>query len=138
MAKELHQKLGSMEYDGLITSLTPPVRVEGGVIAKLTAATVYKRGTLLAKSAKDGLLHILGEKPPEPASGETADTYTPDCILCDDTEVGTEEDTPVEVYAAGCFDPQKVTLADGYTMTQADKDKLRAYSIVFKAASSAE
>jgi len=125
MAKELHQKLGSMEYDGLITSLTPPVRVEGGAIAKMAAPALLKRGTLLGKG-DTGLLSVYDG------------TGTPDCILCDDTEVGTEDDTPVEVYAAGCFDPQKVTLADGYTMTQADKDKLRAYSIVFKAASSAE
>lgn len=137
MAKELRQKLGSMEYDGLITGLNPPVRVDGGVIAKLTAATVYKRGTLLAKSAKDGLLHILGEEPPTPGDGETADTYTPDCILCDDTEVGTTEDVPVDVYAAGCFDPEKVTVAEDYTITQADKDKLRTYNIVFKAATPA-
>ena len=39
MAKELRQKLGSMEYDGLITGLNPPVRVDGGTIAKLEAAT---------------------------------------------------------------------------------------------------
>lgn len=137
MAKELRQKLGSMEYDGLITGLNPPTRVDGGTIAKLSAAAVYKRGTLLAKSAKDGLLHILGEAPPAAAEGQTADTYTPDCILCDDTEVGTADDTPVDVYAAGCFDPEKVTVAEGYTITQADKDKLRSYSIVFKAATPA-
>lgn len=135
--KELGRKLGDMEYDGLITDLTPKPQVRGGTIAKLTTATVYKRGTLLAKSAKDGLLHILGEAPPAPASGETADTYTPDCILCDDTEVGTTEDVPVDVYVAGCFDPEKVTVASGYTVTQADKDKLRTYSIVFKAATPA-
>lgn len=137
MAKELRQKLGSMEYDGLITGLNPPTRVEGGTIARLSTATVYKRGTLLARSAKDGLLHILGEEPPAPASGETKDTYAPDCILCDDTEVGTAEDVPVDVYAAGCFDLEKVTVAEDYTITQADKDKLRAYSIIFKAATPA-
>ena len=137
MAKELRQKLGSMEYDGLITGLNPPTRVDGGTIAKLSAAAVYKRGNLLAKSAKDGLLHILGEAPPAAAEGQTADTYTPDCILCDDTEVGTAEDVPVDVYVAGCFDPEKVTVGDGYTITQADKDKLRTYSIVFKAATPA-
>lgn len=137
MAKELNKKLGSMEYDGLITGLNPPIRVEGGTIAKLTTAAVYKRGTLLAKSAADGLLHILGEEPPTPGESETADTYTPDCVLCDDTEVGTDEDVPVDVYAAGCFDPEKVTVAEGYTITQADKDKLRAYSIIFKAATPA-
>jgi hypothetical protein len=124
MAKELRQKLGSMEYDGLITGLNPPVRVDGGTIAKLETAAVLKRGTLLGKG-DDGLLFVYGG------------TGTPDCILCDDTEVGTAEDAPVDVYAAGCFDPEKVTVADGYAITQADKDKLRAYSIIFKAATPA-
>lgn len=123
--KELRQELGSMEYDGLITGLNPPVRVDGGTIAKLAAPAVLKRGTLLGKG-DDGLLSVYGG------------TGTPDAILCDDTEVGTAEDVPVEVYAAGCFDPEKVTVAEGYTITQADKDKLRAYSIIFKAASPAE
>lgn len=121
MAKELRQKLGSMEYDGLITGLNPPTRVDGGTIAKLAAPAVLKRGTLLGK-ADSGLLSVYDG------------TGTPDCILCDDTEVGTAEDVPVDVYVAGCFDPEKVTVADDYTITQADKDKLRTYSIVFKAA----
>lgn len=124
MAKELNKKLGSMEYDGLITGLNPPIRVDGGTIAKLETPALLKRGTLLGKS-EDGLLSVYGG------------TGTPDCILCDDTEVGNDEDVPVDVYAAGCFDPEKVTVADGYTITQADKDKLRAYSIIFKAATPA-
>ena len=122
--KELRQKLGSMEYDGLITGLNPPVRVDGGTIAKLEAPAVLKRGTLLGKG-EDGLLTVYGG------------TGTPDCILCDDTEVGIDEDVPVDVYAAGCFDPEKVTAADGYAVTRADRDKLRTYSIVFKAATPA-
>ena len=124
MAKELRQKLGSMEYDGLITGLNPPTRVDGGTIAKLAAPATLKRGTLLGK-ADSGLLSIYDG------------TGTPDCILCDDTEVGTAEYVPVDVYVAGCFDPEKVTVGDGYTITQADKDKLRTYSIVFKAATPA-
>ena len=124
MAKELRQKLGSMEYDGLITGLNPPTRVDGGTIAKLAAPATLKRGTLLGK-ADSGLLSIYDG------------TGTPDCILCDDTEVGTAEDVPVDVYVAGCFDPEKVTVGDGYPITQADKDKLRTYSIVFKAATPA-
>lgn len=135
--KELSRKLGEMEYDGLITGLNPPERVDGGAIAKLTTATTYKRGTLLAKSAANGLLHILGEEPPTPGTGEVKDTYTPDCILCDDTEVGTEEDVIVAVYKAGCFNPDRLTVANDYTITEADKDKLRERGIVFKAASPA-
>ncbi len=123
--KELHNKIGGMEYDGLITGLNPPIRVDGGTIAKLTAPAVLKRGTLLGKG-DDGLLSVYDG------------TGTPDSILCDDIEVGIAEDVPVEVYAAGCFDPEKVTVAEGYTITQADKDKLRTYSIIFKAASAVE
>ena len=122
--KELRQKLGSMEYDGLITGLNPPARVTGGTVARLEAPAVLKRGTLLGKS-DTGLLSVYDG------------TGTPDCILCDDTEVGTEEDVPVDVYAAGCFDPEKVTAAEGCTITPADRDKLRTYSIIFKAASPA-
>ena len=122
--KELRQKLGSMEYDGLITGLNPPTRVDGGTIARLEAPAVLKRGTLLGKS-DTGLLSVYDG------------TGTPDCILCDDTEVGTDEDVPVDVYAAGCFDPEKVTAAEGCTITPADRDKLRTYSIIFKAASPA-
>lgn len=122
--KELHRKLGALEYDGLITGLNPPVRVTGGTIAKLTEAAELKRGTLLGRDSS-GQLSVY--------DGTTA----PEGILCDDTEVGTEEDVPAVIYAAGCFDPEKVTVAEGYTLTQDDKDKLRTYSIIFKAAAPA-
>lgn len=127
--KNLSNNIGKMEYDGLITDIIPQVQVRGGVIAALSEAATYKRGTILAKSAKDGKLYILGS---------TADTLTADCILCDDTEIGTSEDVSVEVYTAGCFDLNKLTADDGYTITEADKDKLRERGIVFKAASEAE
>ena len=58
--KELRQKLGSMEYDGLITGLNPPTRVDGGTIARLEAPAVLKRGTLLGKS-DTGLLSVYAE-----------------------------------------------------------------------------
>jgi len=122
--KELRNKLGEMEYDGLITGLNPPVRVEGRTIGKLPAAAALKRGTLLGRSDAGTAAVYDG-------------TGTPDSILCDDTEAGTEEDVEVVVYAAGCFDPAKITVADGYELTQADRDKLRAYSVIFKAASPA-
>ena len=75
--KELHRKFGEMEYDGLITGLNPPVRVTGGAITKLSAAAELKRGTLLGKDSS-GQLSVY--------DGST----TPEGILCDDTEVGTE------------------------------------------------
>lgn len=135
MMQELSRKLGEMEYDGLITGLTPPTQVGAGTIAKSDTEAVYKRGTVLAKSAQDGKLRILGTTPPTPGSGETTDVYTPDCILCDDTQVGTTDDVTTCVYVAGCFDPGKLTVAKDYTLTEADKDKLRGYGIALKAAS---
>ena len=41
------------------------------------------------------------------------------------------------VYKAGCFDLEKLTVAEGYTVTEADKDKLRERGIVFKSVSPA-
>lgn len=123
--RELSKKLGEMEYDGLITGLNPPKRVDGGVIAKRTTASTYVRGALLCKAEDTGLLSLYDG------------TGTPDCILCDDTEVGTEEDVIVAVYKAGCFNPDRLTVAEGYTITEADKDKLRERGIVFKTASPA-
>lgn len=124
-----------MNYDGLFTGLEPAQQVQGGVIRKAAdEAVTLKRGTILAKSsgtAGDGKLVALGT-----AAGSN-ETLTPDCILCDDIEVGTENDEPVAVYTAGCFDPEKVAVADEYTITESDKDALRMRGIVFKAAAPA-
>lgn len=132
--KNLSQKIGEMTFDGLITDITPAPQVSGGTIRKLTTAAVLKRGTVLAKSsgtAGDGKLVVLG------TTAETNETLTPDCILCDDIEVGTAADEKVTVYTAGCFNPSKVTVAASYTMTDGDKDNLRMRNIVFKAAAAA-
>lgn len=121
---ELSKKIGDMEFDGLVTDLTPHIQVSGGVIAKGAALTTYKRGTVLGMS-EGGTLSIYDG------------TGTPNCILCDDTDVGTEEDANVAVYISGCFDPNKVTLADSYELTADDIDQLRMRGIIFKAATPA-
>lgn len=126
--KNLNAKVGEMEYDGLVVDLVPEVEVRGGTIRKLAAATTLKRGTILAKSSKDNTLVVLGTAA---ADGET---LTPDCILCDDVAVGTDADVSVSVYTAGCFNTNRVHVADGYTISATDLDALRKYSIVFKAA----
>lgn len=129
MATNLYSKIGEMDYDGLITNIIPAIQTAGGTVAKLTEAATYARGTMLAKSTNDHRLYILG------SAASEGDTLTPDCILCDDEDIGTSADVPAAVYTAGCFNPDKVTVADGYTITEADKDKLRERGIVFKAAS---
>ena len=62
---------------------------------------------------------------------------TANCILCDDVDVGTADDVTAPVYLMGCFNSNKVTVADSYAMTEADKDALRNGGIVFKAAAPA-
>ena len=128
---DLYRKVGEMEFDGLITNPTPTVQVSGGIISKLVTAETLIRGTILAKSTSDHKLYILG------STAASSDTLTPDCILCDDVDVGTSSDVNVPVYTAGCFNPDKLTVKSGYTISEADKDKLRERGIVFKSANAA-
>ena len=130
----LSKKLGDMNYDGLFTDVVPAVQVSGGTIRKLSAAATLKRGTILAKSsgtAGDGKLVVLG------TAAASNETLTPDCILCDDIDVGTSADEKVAVYTAGCFDPDKVTVAASHTISETEKDNLRMRGIVFKNAAAA-
>lgn len=124
----LSRVVDTMTYDGLISGLTPDVKVGAGTIRKLAEAGTLVRGTILAKSsgsAGDGKLVILG------TTAASNETLTADCILADDVEVGTSADVNAAVYEMGCFDPEKVTVADGYTITAADLDALRTHGIYF-------
>ena len=126
--KSLNRKVGEMNYDGLITDLNPPVQVDGRSIAMLPAEMSFPRGTVFARSIVDHKLYVLGSVP------VAGDELVPDCILCDDTDVGVVCDVSVAVYTAGCFDPDKLSVAGGYKISEADMDGLRVRNIVFKAA----
>lgn len=131
---ELSKSLGTMEFDGLIADINPKLVVSGGTIRKLSKPDTIKRGTVLAKSggtAGDNKLVVLG------TAAASNEVLTACCILCDDVAVGTTDDVIAPVYLMGCFNSNKVTVADSYTMTEADKDALRNGGIVFKAAAPA-
>ena len=127
----LSRKLGEMAFDGLVTDIKPQVIIAGGTILKGASEKTYVRGTLFAKSASTGKLVIFGT-----TAGE-GDTLTADCILCDDVTVGTAADVKAPVYIAGCFDPDKLVIAEGATITEAVKDTLRTKGIILKAAAAA-
>lgn len=57
------------------------------------------------------------------------EVMTPDCILCDDVAIGTVDDVNVPVYTAGNFNRDALKVKELYTMTEADKDKLRERGI---------
>lgn len=126
MATHLNRKVGELAYDNLFAGMTPAAHVNSATIRKLAVAATYKRGTVLAKSsgsAGDSKLVILG------TSAAENETLTPDCVLCDDTDIGTATDVLVPVYTAGCFNPDTLTVKAAYTITEADRDKLRERGI---------
>ena len=59
-----------------------------------------------------------------------AEQLVPDCILIEDITVGTAEDAVAAVFTAGLFNKDALTVKAAYTMTQADKDKLRERGII--------
>lgn len=125
MSKRLDENLGSVGYDGLIVANEPVADVFTVTIRKeATAAATYKRGTVLALSAGDGKLVILGP------TATTNETLTANCILAEDVEVGTTADVTVLAYRAGHFARNKLAVASGYTLKATDEEELRKAGIL--------
>lgn len=125
MSKRLDENLGSVGYDGLIVANEPVADVFTVTIRKeATAAATYKRGTVLALSAGDGKLVILG------STATTNETLTANCILAEDVEVGTTADVTVLAYRTGHFARNKLAAASGYTLKATDEEELRKAGIL--------
>lgn len=128
MTTELLNKLGTVTADNLIAGTDPALRIGSGLLRKNTGE--LKRGTVLAKSSKDGTLVTLGTAS---VGDETLEAYG---ILTDDITVPADEDVHMTIYIGGKFNSNKIILAKGYTMTENDKDTMRKYGIEFTAADS--
>ena len=127
MSKRLDENLGSVGYDGLIVANEPVADVFSVTIRKETAATVLKRGTVLALSAgtaDDGKLVILG------STATTNETLTANCILAEDVEVGTNANVTALAYRTGHFARNKLAVASGYTLKATDEEELRKAGIL--------
>lgn len=125
MSKRLDENLGSVGYDGLIVANEPVADVFTVTIRKeATAAATYKRGTVLALSAGDGKLVILG------STATTNETLTANCILAEDVEVGTTAGVTVLAYRTGHFARNKLAVARGYTLKATDEEELRKAGIL--------
>ena len=59
--RDLHEKIGSVEFEKLFAGMEPPAIVKPGIIAHGAAKATYKRGTLLANGA-DGKLFLMGSE----------------------------------------------------------------------------
>lgn len=128
---ELLKMVGETTSDDLFVDLYPLARVEGRIIrAQESTPLEIKRGTIMAISSADGKLVPLGTT----ANSSSSETLTPDCVLCDDITVATS-DINVAVYASGCFNANRVITVNNHVITAAEKDTLRKYDIILKAAS---
>ena len=111
MSKRLDETIGAVEYDGLIVNNVPVADVFSVTIRKETAATVLKRGTVLALSgsgtAADGCMVILG------TTAASNEVLSANCVLADDH-----------------FARNKLIVKNGYTMTATDEEELRKGGIL--------
>jgi len=107
----------TVETDGLVYGLNPAPEAFMVTIKALSAPATLRRGTVLAIGS-DNKMIVLG-------AGEG----TANCILCDDTEVGTS-DVKATAYRTGHFAAEKLTVAASYTLTAADKEALRDAGIL--------
>lgn len=113
----------SLIAGGVIPSALTEVKVGGEAV---TTGWIYNAasGELVFSSAPANAAAI--------AVKTVAGTFEADCVLCDDTDVGTAAEVKAPVYVSGCFDPDHVIVAEGYTLTEADYDILRMKNILFK------
>ena len=126
----LVNKVGSTGQDNLIARPFPRALTFGIKIA--AGEGVLKRGTIL--TAKDDGSYVVCGKKVTTGEGESATTTTysnPSAVLADDVDASGSTSATAVAYRSGNFNPAAVIVADGYTLTGADKDNLRKYDIVF-------
>ncbi len=117
MEKNLVRKAGERGQDNLIAGLHPPAMTTA---VKLAAGSgVLPRGTVLAYSDTDVC---------QPMAAGRVPAY----ILAKDADASGAEAVPAVVYRSGCFNPQAVTVPEGYELTAGDKKELRRFNIIFR------
>lgn len=114
--KELVKKVGERGQDNLVAGLFPRALIVPVSIA--AGAGDLARGTVLSRK-EDGTCEVM-------ATGGT-----PAYVLADPVDASGTEAVAAVAYRSGNFNPDAVTVAEGYTLTAADKDTLRKYDIIF-------
>jgi hypothetical protein len=112
MSRETGGVVGIFQPDDLIAKVYPPCDV---FILELAKAGEHTRGTVLSRE-EDGTYAVLG-----------AGNGTASAILAEDTD---ETDTTAEAYRSGHFYRNKLTVAEGYELTDADENNLRLAGIL--------
>ena len=112
--QELMNRVGETGQDNLIAGVFPPAEITGIKIAAGQGQLL--RGTVLAASDAGGVVLSAA------TTGKA--TY----ILTDDVDAA--EAVGTTGYRAGCFNTKALIVAEGYELTEADRDSLRKYRIV--------
>lgn len=112
MSEMLNKELGTVGYDNLV--------IRAGDVGHIQLAEgqgKLQRGSVIGANGKlyDG-------------------TDTPSYILCDETETDDTEKTTACVYKNGNYIRNSLTVAYGYTLTDADVEKLRTVNIIVETA----
>ncbi len=117
MSESLVRKLGSVGQDNLIAKLFPPTEPFGVKIA--AGQGELKRGAVLAPGG-DGTYTLL----------DTDTTGKASCVLADDVDAGGEAAVTAVAYRTGHLNSRALLVAEGYTLTQADREELRRGGIL--------
>lgn len=130
MAENLVRKVGECDQDNLIAGLFPRAFTMGIKVA--AGEGVLRRGTILT-AKEDGSYVVCGKKVTS-GEGDSAQTTTyanPSAVLVADVDASGTAAVTAVAYRSGNFNPDEVTVAEGYNLTAADKDALRKYDIIF-------
>ena len=131
MSVNYYEDLGSLSTDGLIAASYPMADVFHIAVRKLNEEETLKRGTLLDLStgtAGDGKYVIHG------TNAASNETLTANCILAEDTVVGTASDVIARAYRTGHFVKENLIVAEGASISAADKEALRDVGILLSSA----
>lgn len=118
----LDKTIEEFGYDNLIVDMYPPTDVF--TVSLAAGEGTLKRGTLLARSEKDGSMSIFGE------TAAKEDTLTANCVLADDTELDPDGTTQALAYRTGHFAANVLNVKEGSSITDDDKEELRKCGIL--------
>lgn len=115
MSTRLDKTIGSVGFDNLFHGVNPPAEVFGVELA--AGQGILERGTLLATS-DGGMVKI-----------SSATTGKANAVLADDADT-TDGAVTAVAYRTGHFNGNALIVADGYEITEADKEALRGVGIL--------
>jgi len=127
----LYEILDGQAYDDIIAAAHPPASIFHVVVRKLSAEATYDRGTLLDLSTGSGGDNKYVIHGTEAGSNET---LTANCVLAEDTVIGTAADVTALAYRTGHIIANKLIIAEGATLAAGAKEALRDVGILLSSA----